>query len=188
MATFEKSLGLAQTALRNAIDDPKLYSRLAFYGYGLEQLQEGLMLCETVANLQQSQSDTRFNKITIKQNFREHWLEAKFQFQRDLHVARFVFGKDEDTSSALQLNGNYSKNFDTWHKYAKNFYFSLRNKPELQAAVASKGLTPDRIDQGIGAFGAIRGGSPRDPSPQGQQQRQPCATRRGIPEIEALDG
>ena len=149
MATFEKSLGLAQTALRNAIDDPKLYSRLAFYGYGLEQLQEGLMLCETVANLQQSQNDTRFNKITIKQNFQEHWLEAKFQFQRDLHVARFVFGKDEDTSSALQLNGKYGTNFDTWYKHAKNFYFSLRNKPELQAAVASKGLTSDRIEQGI---------------------------------------
>ena len=149
MATLEQTLLQVRTALSNAMENPQLLSMLSLYGYGVERLQEGMILWDTAANLLQSQNDTRFNKATAKKNFQEHWLDAKFHLQRDLHIARFVFRKDDAMYSLLQLNGNFSKDFDTWYQHTKKFYFGLRNKPELQAAVASKGLTPDRIEQGI---------------------------------------
>ena len=66
MATLEQTLLQVRTALSNAMENPQLLSMLSLYGYGVERLQEGMILWDTAANLLQSQNDTRFTKSTAK--------------------------------------------------------------------------------------------------------------------------
>lgn len=155
MATFEKTLEQVRIALRNAMDDPQLLSTLSLYGYGMERLQEGMAYYETANAQLQSQNDANFAKTKTLRSFEKNWETARFYLQSDLKVAQFVLSKDESMDPLLPVNTPNSRNFDKWREHAKSFYLGLRKDPELQAAVASMGLSAERIEIGIERLRAL---------------------------------
>ncbi len=149
MATIKKSLEQAHVTLSNASSDVELLAILTRYGYGIEQLNEGMALYEAAHHAVQTQNDARFSKVSVTQSFQQNWQMAKFHYQSDLRVARVALKDIQATRRFLQLDGVRADAFEAWLGQAKDFYFGLRNQPELLVVTERLGLTAERIEQGI---------------------------------------
>lgn len=72
----------------------------------------------------------------------------------DPRAARLALTETAESRYLLQLKGKRAR-IDGWHEQAKDFYFGLRDKPELHALVATTGVTGERIVQGIQLLQAV---------------------------------
>ena len=149
MATMEKILEQARITLSNAASDPQLLTSLSAYGYGSEKLQEGMALYELARVSVQAQNNARFNKAKTQQAFQKTCKLAQVHYRNDLNIARIALKDHADAQVLLQLNSKSGKTFAARHAQAREFYFGLRNKPELQPLVEGAGLTIERINRGI---------------------------------------
>lgn len=149
MASLEKTLERARIALNNALNEPLVLNTLTQYGYDATRLQEGLALYEAARTLVQVQSDARHSKVSATKSFQQSLRQAKLHYHHDLRAARLALKEHEESRYFLQLKGTRAKQFDSWHEQARDFYFGLRDKPELQMLVATTGVTAERINQGI---------------------------------------
>lgn len=149
MKSMEPMLDQARVTLSMALSDPQLLEILARRGYGAEQLQEGMALCEIARNSIQTQGVARFSKVSATQTLQQKWKIAKFQYSHDVQSARLALKEYNGSGYLLQLNSTFPKNFEQWYAQAKDFYFTLNSHLELQTAVAKVGLSAERIAQGI---------------------------------------
>ena len=149
MASLEKTLERARIALNNALNEPQVLNTLTQYGYDAARLQEGLTLYATARTLVQVQHDARQSKVSATKSFQQSLRQTKLHYHHDLRAARLALKEYEESRYFLQLKGTRAKQFDSWHEQARDFYFGLQDKPELQMLVATTGVTADRINQGI---------------------------------------
>jgi len=149
MKSMEISVRLVRTAINRALSDPQILALFTPRGYGVEQLQEGLALCDVVQNSLETHGSIRLNTVNGTETFNDYWQITKLQYHLDLKVARFAFKNYESSSYFLQLAGKRFTAFDKWHVQAYDFYIGLRNKPELQMVVEKLGLTAERVNLGL---------------------------------------
>lgn len=155
MASIDTKLEQARIALHNALSSEEVLSRLSRYGYNEEQLQEGMTLYARARTLTQTQSDSRHSKVTATKSFYEIWQEVQYHYHHDLRAARLALRQHEESHYFLHLPGKRRQKFSDWQEQAKDFYYGLRDKPELQVIVASKGVTAQRIDEGVQLLQAL---------------------------------
>jgi hypothetical protein len=180
MNSMEFTVRQVRNTLNRAINDPKIMALLTPRGYGFEQLQEGLALCDVVQNSLEAHGSTRLSKANITQTFNENWQNVKYYYHLDVQAARFAFKKNEGSSYFLQLAGKRFTSFDKWYVQAHEFYNGLRNQPELQSAVEKLGLTAERVTLGIQRLNEL------DAMHSQQQMQQDSATNTSRQRREAF--
>ena len=149
MKSMETMLDQSRITLTKAMSDPQLSAALALRGYGAEQLQEGLMLCEVARETMRTEGSARFSKVSAAQTLLQSWKDVKLQYNHDVNMARVALKKYNGSQYFLQLNGTATTNFDRWYAQAHEFYLGLQSQPQLHEVITKQGLTAERIEMGI---------------------------------------
>ena len=119
---------------------PEALSRLAQYGMGAVQLQEGRNLFSEVLMLAQQVRDLRRKQVAATDSFHQDWKHAKQCYQVHLQAARRVLGRD-----AQQLLLPMPARYAEWVEHARSFYQAMLGNPNFQAALATVNVTVDDL-------------------------------------------
>ena len=142
---ISQQLEAARIAITNARDVPTIRNALSEYGYNEEKLQGGFLLYETALSAQQQQKAEYGDQYNATDQLNQNWETAKASYNKLLKIARVAFKDNPGIAGTLALNGAREATLSGWLLQAQQFYTNALANPDILSALASYGITEEKI-------------------------------------------
>ena len=140
----DELLTLARRVVENAQASDAISSAVAPYGYNEAAFQEGTARTDAFAAALQERQDTYGRQQGATDALGDAW-DAFHEktYMPHVTIARLVFV--DGTRGRLGIDGRRPRSFDAYLQEAQRFYATLSGDGDLQAQIAARGITAEKV-------------------------------------------
>lgn len=174
---------LVNRIAENSVASPEVLGALAGFGYDEVSMQEGKALADVLAETVRTRQNKYGQQIAATAAVGEAWDAFHSRtYMPHVTIARITF-KDRGTRRRLGILGHRPRKFASYLKEARRFYAQLKDDDELRAAMATRGITEEKIDDAIADLNALEALDQKKEEMKGRRQQ---STRKRNDERRAL--
>ena len=137
-------LTLGQQAIDNSLGTPAVLDAVTPFGYDEAALQEGQALLDAFDAAVQTRRNEAGEQVRATDELNEAW-DAFHEktYMPNVLVAGILF--DDGTQRRLGIDGQRPRAFSDYLQEARGFYGTVQGDADLQATLAGRGLTAERM-------------------------------------------
>jgi cold shock CspA family protein len=135
-------------ALRAALKDDEIKSRIAKYGYNETVLNEGLTLCKKAETLYLSRNVLFGEQYTLSANLRKKLDNLYHYYMKYVKLIRKTLKRDPNALTILGLNTQRPKTMMGLIEKAKQFFQQLLENQDIYNRIKKFTITQETLDEG----------------------------------------
>jgi len=163
-------LSMAQVALHNALNNPKIQEYLSVYGYDSEKIKAGQALYQAGLNAQQQQKLEYGEQIGATKKLNQVWEVANKSYVKLVKIGRIAYKNDLTIFTQLGLGGDRKKSLSGWLLQAKQFYTNLLGNSQAIALLNEYGITKEKLQTAEAELKAVEMASFSQTTEKGEAQ------------------
>ncbi len=174
---------LGNRVVENTLASPEVFAAMSAFGFDEASMQEGKALVDVLAETVLVRQNKYGQQLSATAAVGEAWDAFHSRtYMPHVTIARLTFS-DRGTRRRLGILGHRPRRFANYLKEARRFYAQLKGDDDLLQAMATRGITAEKIDAAVDQLNALEALDQKKEEMKGRRQQ---STRKRNDERRAL--
>ncbi|MDJ0701906.1 MAG: hypothetical protein QNJ46_01385 [Leptolyngbyaceae cyanobacterium MO_188.B28] len=143
--TIDNFLTIAQIAIDDALNNPRVLAALERQGYTRDRIRSGKTLYENALTAHRWRKAVHNDQMRTAAALNQAWKISQKSHRQLVKAARLRFKSDLGVTTRLNLNSRGKRSLSSQLLHAQQLYTNLLNSPELMDALQPSGITPAKL-------------------------------------------